>query len=78
MMVASIVALGLCFFVYSSLSGTNNFLGALFLLAGFGIVILSGIILLKKFYWDKKSSHLKGHTMVDSLKRVFKVVTAEG
>lgn len=74
---AGVLAVILCIFLYSSLSSNNAFLGAIFLFLAMAIVGLSLAILFKGKF-NKNRNVMNSHTMVDSIQRVFKVVTAEG
>ena len=76
--VAAIIAILICVFIYNSLSNTNTLLSTVFIFAAFSIIVLSSFLLLKDILVAKRNEKLSTHTMVDSLKRVFKVVTAEG
>jgi preprotein translocase subunit YajC len=69
------ITIGVCVFLYVSLSSSSTLLGSFFLLLAFAILLLSAYL----FYKQRKGSQqLHSHTMVNSLERVFKVVTAEG
>ncbi len=76
--VAAILAILICVFIYYSLSNTNTLLSTVFLFAAFCIIVISAFLLLKDIFIAKRDAKLSSHTMVESLKRVFKVVTAEG
>ena len=75
---SGILALVLCIFLYAAFSDSNLLLSSVFLLAAFSILGLAAFLYFKPKINNKESTELNSHTMVDSLKRVFKVVTAEG
>lgn len=75
---AGVLALVLCIFLYNAFSDSNVLLGSIFLLAAISIIGLAAILYFKPKFKQKNTTQMNSHTMVDSLKRVFKVVTAEG
>ncbi|MBT8327360.1 MAG: DUF4230 domain-containing protein [Bacteroidia bacterium] len=76
--IAAILAIIICVFIYYSLSNTNVMLSTVFIFAALSIIVFSAFLLLKDIFIAKRTEKIATHTMVDSLKRVFKVVTAEG
>ena len=76
--IAAILAVVICVFIYFSFANTNALLSTVFLFAAFTVIVISAFLLLKDIYVVKRNESISTHTMVDSLKRVFKVVTAEG
>ncbi|MFB1004561.1 MAG: DUF4230 domain-containing protein [Bacteroidia bacterium] len=65
-------------FIFSTL-GYGSVVGVVFLLAGLGILVLAGILLWYRFRTNGKSvAKMNSIVVVEALKRVFKVVTAEG
>jgi preprotein translocase subunit YajC len=75
---AGVLALVLCIFLYAAFSDSNLLLSSVFLLAAFSILGLTAFLYFKPKFGQKETTQMSSHTMVDSLKRVFKVVTAEG
>lgn len=76
--VAGILAILLSLFLYSAFSDSNLLLAGLFLIFAIAILGISSYLYFKPKFGAKESTKISSHTMVDSLKRVFKVVTAEG
>jgi len=65
-------------FIYTAI-GNNSIIGMIFLLAGLAIVLLGAALLWLRYRGEKKtSSEMNSVVVVEALKRVFKVVTAEG
>jgi preprotein translocase subunit YajC len=74
-----VLAIASSIFIYTTIGGSSSWLGVLFLLVGFVIVGLSIALLYYRFVPQNKSQAvMNSTTVVESLKRVFKVVTAEG
>jgi hypothetical protein len=66
-------------FIYTAIGGANSIIGVIFLLAAIAILVLGGVLVYLRFKPRNKNTTITNrHTMVDSLKRVFKVETAEG
>lgn len=76
--IGGVLALLSSIFIYTAIGG-NSIVSILFLLAGLAIVILGGAVLWLRVKGDKKSAtEMNSVVVVEALKRVFKVVTAEG
>lgn len=79
--IGGILALLSSIFIYSTL-GNSSLVGVLFLVAGLGILILASLLLWFKYRVNvprsKSVTEINSVVVVEALKRVFKVVTAEG
>ena len=79
--IGGILALLSSIFIYSTL-GHSSLVGVLFLVAGLGILILASLLLWFKYRVNvprsKSVTEINSVVVVEALKRVFKVVTAEG
>jgi hypothetical protein len=76
--IGGVLALLSSIFLYIA-GGSNSIVGTLFLLAGLAIIALSASLLLRRFRYEKKTtSEMNSVVVIEALKRVFKVVTAEG
>lgn len=76
--IAGLLAIVLSLFLFSAFSDSNMLLASIFLLATIAIVGIAAYLLIKPRLESKAVTQVNSHTMVESLKRVFKVVTAEG
>lgn len=78
--IGGVLALLSSIFVYTAIGG-SSIVGLVFLLAGGAIVLLGGAVLWLRYRVAEKketTSEMDSVVVVEALKRVFKVVTAEG
>lgn len=68
-----------CAFLYAALFNSNALIGGVLLFFGLLIILLAVVVFYKEKSKRKNDNgKLNAYTMVNSLERVFKVVTAEG
>jgi hypothetical protein len=66
-------------FIYTTIGGSSSIIGILFLLAAVVITLLCGVLVYQRFKKESQpTAIMNSHAVVESLKRVFKVITAEG
>ena len=76
--IAALIAIAICVFIYFSLSDVNTLISTVFLFAALSIVILASFLLLRDIFISKSAETKASESFIESLNKVFKVVTAEG